>query len=51
MRFGAYNADDRLYCNYSIDDKLFNSVASHRDLGVLIDCKLHIHEYVSNVVQ
>ena len=29
MRFGAYNADNRVDCNYSIDDKLLEFVTSH----------------------
>ena len=51
MRFSAYNADNRIDCNYSIDCKLLEFVTSHRDLGMLVgDTKLHFHDYVCDVV-
>ena len=51
MRFGAYNADNRLDFNYSIDGKLLEFVTSHRDLSVLVDSKLRFHDHVRNVVR
>ena len=51
MRFGAYNDDNKIDCNYSIDDKLLEFIMSHRDLGVLVDSNLHLHDCVRNVVR
>ena len=35
MRFGTCTAGNNLSCSYSIDDKVLNFVASHRDLGLM----------------
>ena len=40
MRFGAYNADNRLDCKYNIDGKLLEFITSSGDLAVLVDSKL-----------
>ena len=50
MRFSENNADNRMDCNYSIDGKLLKFVTSHRDLDMLVESKLRIHDHVGNVV-
>ena len=51
MRFGACNAGNNLGCSYSIDCKVLKFVTSHRDLGVLVDSKLRVHDHVRNVLR
>ena len=46
MRFGAYNAGNRMDCNYCIDGKLLEFVTYHRDLDVLVGSKLHFYDHV-----
>ena len=36
MRFGACNTGNNLHCSYSIDGKVLDFVAFHRDLGMLV---------------
>ena len=51
MRFGTCIAGNNLSCSYSIDGKVLDFVTSHRDLGVLVDSKLHFHDHIRNVVR
>ena len=51
IRFGACNAGHNLSCSYTIDSKVFGFVTSHRDLGVLVDSKLHFHDHIHNVAR